>query len=156
MLQIPALGSTWVEGERRKSPEGQRAREGEGISPIPASGKTGGEEGRGRNITSNPCQGKERGKGGRERRSISDPSHGKDTGLVTLVLAGTGVLYLEFVHHFFKHLPGFRAVGLLEVIHNPHLHHDGLQVPAHTWGTDSTCTSTPGDSRDPKSHPVLL
>lgn len=53
---------------------------------------------------------------------------------MTLVLAGTGILHLEFVHHFFKHLPGFRAVGLLEVVHNPHLHHDGLQVPAHTWG----------------------
>lgn len=44
------------------------------------------------------------------------------------------MLYLEFVHHFFKHLLGFRAMGLLEVVHDAYLHDDGLQVPAHTWG----------------------
>lgn len=41
--------------------------------------------------------------------------------------------HLEFCHHVFKQLLGLRTAGLFEVIGNPDLDHDGLEVPANAW-----------------------
>lgn len=42
------------------------------------------------------------------------------------------LLYLQLVDHLIKEFPGFWAVGVLKIIFNPNLHHNGLQVTAHT------------------------
>lgn len=48
-------------------------------------------------------------------------------------LASEPIPHLEFCHHVLKQLLGLRTVGLFEIIGNPNLDHNGLEVPANAW-----------------------
>lgn len=48
-------------------------------------------------------------------------------------MASEPIPHLEFCHHVFKQLLGLGTAGLFEIISNPNLDHNGLEVPANAW-----------------------